>query len=58
MSMIRWTSTKFAQAAFIQVTGAAALFFDRIDGGVYVALSTIALGIYAVADVTDKKLNE
>ena len=54
---MKWNSTKFAQAAFIQVTGAGALFLDKIDGGTYVALSTIALGIYAVADVTDKRLN-
>jgi hypothetical protein len=50
-------STKFWQAVFVQLTGAVALFIDKIDGGTYVALSTLALGIYAVADVADKRLN-
>lgn len=53
--MIRWTSTKFVQAVFIQVTGAIALFVDKIDGGTYVALSTLALSIYAIADVVQRK---
>ena len=55
--MIRWRSTKFVQSVFVQVTGAIALAFDKIDGGTYVALSTLALSIYAVADVADKRLN-
>ena len=55
--MINWKSTKFVQAAFVQITGAIALYFDKIDGGTYVALSTLALSIYAIADVTDKRLN-
>lgn len=54
---MRWNSTKFVQAVFVQVTGAIALYVDKIDGGTYVALSTIALSIYAVADVADKRLN-
>jgi len=49
--------TKFMQAAFVQVTGAVALFTGKIDGGTYVALSTLALAVHAAADVTDKKLN-
>jgi hypothetical protein len=54
---MNWKSTKFAQAVFVQITGAVALFTGKIDGGTYVALSTIALGIYATADVADKRLN-
>ena len=54
---MRWTSTKFVQAVFVQVTGAIALYLDKVDGGTYVALSTIALSIYAAADVADKRLN-
>lgn len=50
--------TKFMQAAFVQVTGAIALFSGKIDGGTYVALSSLALAIHAAADVTDKKLNK
>ena len=52
---INWRSTKFLQSAFVQVTGAIALFVDKIDGGTYVALSTLALSIYAVADVVQKR---
>lgn len=55
--MSRWKSTKFASAAFVQVTGAVALFTGKIDGGVYVALSTLALAIHGTADVADKRLN-
>lgn len=53
---MNWKSTKFQQSAFVQVTGAVALFLDKIDGGTYVALSTLALSIYAVADVAQKRL--
>lgn len=53
---INWRSTKFLQSAFVQVTGAIALFVDKIDGGTYVALSTLALSIYAVADVVGKRM--
>jgi hypothetical protein len=47
--------TKFLQSFFVQVSGIVALFFDKIDQGAYVSLSTLALGIYAIADVTAKK---
>lgn len=53
---INWRSTKFLQSAFVQVTGAVALFIGKIDGGTYVALSTLALSIYAVADVAAQKV--
>ena len=51
-----WRSTKFMQSAFIQVTGAAALFMGKIDGGTYVALSSLALTIYVAGNVAQKKL--
>lgn len=54
---MKLSSSKFLQAVFVQITGAVALFIGKIDGGTYVALSTIALGIYATADVADKRLN-
>ena len=54
--MINWKSTKFLQSVFVQVTGAVALFMDKIDGGTYVALSTLALTIYAVADVAQNRM--
>ena len=53
---MNWKSTKFVQAFFIQVTGAIALFVGKVDGGTYVALSTLALSIYAVADVAQKRM--
>ena len=52
---INWRSTKFLQSAFVQVTGAVALFLGKIDGGTYVALSSLALTIYAVSDVVQKR---
>lgn len=55
---INWKSTKFLQSAFVQVTGAIALFMGRIDGGTYVALSSLALTIYAVTDVADRKFQK
>ena len=48
-------STKFWQSVFVQVTGAIALFTGKIDGSTYVALSTLALTIYATADVIQKR---
>ena len=54
--MVNWKSTKFLQSVFVQVTGAVALFMDKIDGGTYVALSTLALTIYAVADVAQNRM--
>lgn len=54
---MKMMSRKFLQACFVQVSGAVALFIDKIDGGTYVALSTLALSIYGAASVMDKKLN-
>ncbi|MEN9314389.1 MAG: hypothetical protein RIS35_782 [Pseudomonadota bacterium] len=55
--MSKFLSRKFLQSAFVQVTGAAALFLDKVDGGTYVALSTLALSIYGATLVADKRLN-
>lgn len=55
--MTRYASRKFLQAAFVQITGAIALFKGIIDGGTYVALSTLALSVYGASSVADKKLN-
>ena len=51
---MNWRSTKFLSAAFVQITGAVALFTRLIDGGTYVALSTIALAVHGTLDVSDK----
>jgi hypothetical protein len=53
----RISSRHFIQAFFVQITGAAALFLKIIDGGTYVALSSLALSIYGAASITDKRLN-
>lgn len=47
---------KFIQSFFVQLSGCVALFSGHIDGGTYVALSTLALSIYAAANVIDKKM--
>lgn len=47
---------KFLQATFVQISGCVALFTGKIDGGTYVALSTLALGIYAAANVAAKRV--
>jgi hypothetical protein len=54
---VKLDSRKFLQACFVQVTGAIALFIGKVDGGTYVALSSLALGIYAVANVAAKKVD-
>ena len=54
---MNWRSTKFVQSAFVQVTGAVGLFTGKVDAGTYVALSTLALSIYAVADVVQKRVS-
>jgi hypothetical protein len=54
---VNWRSTKFLQSAFVQVTGAVALFMGKVDGGTYVALSSLALTIYAVADVAQRRVS-
>lgn len=46
--------TKLAQAVFVQISGVVALFADKIDGLAYVALSTLALGVYSTAEVIQK----
>ena len=53
--MKEFRNTKFWQSAFVQVTGAIALFMRVIDGGTYVALSSLALGIYVVGNVAADK---
>jgi hypothetical protein len=47
---------KFLQSAFVQLSGCVALFLGFIDQGGYISLSTLALGIYAAASVTENRL--
>ena len=46
---------KFIQSAFVQVTGAIALYTSLIDGGTYVALSTLALAVYSGTNVYENQ---
>jgi hypothetical protein len=55
--MNKFTSRKFLQACFVQITGAVALFTGKVDSGTYVALSTLALAVNGAASVADKRLN-
>jgi hypothetical protein len=50
------TSTKFVHAIGVQVVASVALFTGHLDGPTWVAASTIALGIYSIADVMQKKV--
>jgi hypothetical protein len=50
-----WRSTEFWSSAFVQVTGAVALFMRIVDGGTYVALSTLALSIYVGGRTIQKR---
>ena len=47
---------KYQHAAFVQIVSTVALFTHYIDGGTFVALSTLCLAIYSAANVVDKKL--
>lgn len=53
---LNWQSTKFAHALLVQAIASVALFTGHLDGGAWVAASTLALGIYAVADVAQKRI--
>lgn len=49
-------NTKFWHAAFVQMTGTVALFMRIIDGGTYVALSSLCLGIYVTGNIMADKV--
>lgn len=53
--MINWQSTKFMHAMAVQLVASVALFTKHMDGTTWVAASTIALGIYSIADVVQKR---
>lgn len=53
----RFTSRKFVLVCFVQGIGAWALLQRILDGGTYVALSTLVLSTYFAGSVADKKLN-
>jgi hypothetical protein len=52
---VNWRSTKFILTAFILLVSATALFAELIEGGTWIAVSTLVLGVYASADVAQKR---
>ena len=40
----------------VQMIASVALFTKHLDGGVWLAASTLALGIYSIADVAQKRV--
>lgn len=48
-------SRKFLLTVFFACTGAVALFTGQMDGGTYVALATLILGVYGASNVMDKR---
>ena len=53
---MNWQSTKFWHAMFVQIVSAVALFTNHLGPETWLGVSTIALGIYAVADVAQKNM--
>ena len=53
----RYGSRKFLQAVFVQLSGAALCWAGKLDGGTYVTLTAMALSIYGISSITDKKVN-
>jgi hypothetical protein len=52
---MNWQSTKFIHAIGVQLVASIALFTRHMDASTWVAASTIALGIYSIADVVQKR---
>jgi hypothetical protein len=53
----RFTSRKFLLTVFVQAIGAIGLLRHVLDGGTFVALSTLVLSSYSAASIADKRLN-
>jgi hypothetical protein len=53
---VSWKSTKFAHAIGVQAIATVALFTGHISGAEWITASTIALGIYTVGEVAQKRL--
>lgn len=53
----RFTSRKFLLTAFVQGVGAVGFLKHFMDGGTYIALSTLVLSSYSAASIIDKKTN-
>lgn len=53
---MNWKSTKLGHALGVQAIASIALFTGHLSGEAWVAASTLALGIYSVADVAQKRI--
>ncbi len=51
----RMRSRKFWMACFILFVSAGGLIWGLVDGGTWVAASSLCLGIYGAANVMEKK---
>lgn len=51
----KYRSRKFFIACFFSVASTVALFDGKMDDGVYMAIATAILGLYAAANVWEKK---
>lgn len=56
MGQSRWWRPKFLTTAFVQVSSCVALFTGHLDGGAYVAVSTLTLATFSAASVTENRL--
>ena len=53
---MNWASTKFVHAIGVQLIASVAMFTGHLSGAEWIAASTIALGIYSIADVAQKRI--
>lgn len=53
--MNKWTSRKFWTVIICQIGVFAMLSFDKIAGGEFVTLTTLLIGAYLTANVTEAK---
>jgi hypothetical protein len=53
---LNWKSTKFVHAMFIQGVATIALFTKHLTGAEWITATSIALTVYAIADVAQKRV--
>lgn len=56
-TILNLASRKFLLTVAIQAIGGYGFLTGKMDGGTYVALSTLVLSVYGGASIADKKLN-
>ena len=56
MEQHRFWRPKFIQTAFVQLVGAVGLFTGHLDQGGFVTLSTLVIGMFSAASVTENRL--